>query len=180
MNELNEIEDDIDRALEAVLDAEVDDEDDFNGEDDFENGEDFEDEDFEDDEEEDDEKDDNDEEDDDEEAIDFDALIQASSNDEKKKKNQRPNNFSKINTKLDNDELKKSFPLFLDAKKDAREVILKEGQMLYIPSGWFHEVKSLGGDGHMAFNYWFHPPDSNDFNKPYSCDFWKKSFAKYS
>ncbi len=26
--------------------------------------------------------------------------------------------------------------------------------------------------GHMAFSYWFHPPDSSDFEQPYTCGFW--------
>lgn len=38
---------------------------------------------------------------------------------------------------------------------------LKPGQMLYLPTSWFHEVTSFAsapGDVHMALNYWFHPP----------------------
>lgn len=67
--------------------------------------------------------------------------------------------------------------------------------------GWFHEVTSYGaagpanattngnpsagssaesstGGGHLAFNYWFHPPDRLDpsrttgFNRPYTSDYW--------
>jgi hypothetical protein len=51
-------------------------------------------------------------------------------------------------------------------------VHLKAGEALYLPASWWHEVTSFGscdidGDGaadkgdnvHMAFNYWFHPPD---------------------
>lgn len=30
--------------------------------------------------------------------------------------------------------------------------------------------------GHMALNYWFHPPDTGDFEKPYSSDFWHKDW----
>ena len=54
------------------------------------------------------------------------------------------------------------------------EVTIKAGEMLYIPTGWFHEVRSTGGgiDGHLALNYWFHPPDGFTFEKPYTTDFW--------
>ena len=26
---------------------------------------------------------------------------------------------------------------------------------------------------HMALNYWFHPPDTDVYNRPYSSDFWE-------
>ena len=54
------------------------------------------------------------------------------------------------------------------------QVTIKAGEMLYIPTGWFHEVRSTGGgiDGHLALNYWFHPPDGLTFEKPYTTDFW--------
>lgn len=68
-----------------------------------------------------------------------------------------------------------------------------EGDILYLPASWFHEVVSIGrpssalndngnpqggGDGgHMALNYWFHPPDAlYSFLKPYSTDFWPNDF----
>ena len=56
------------------------------------------------------------------------------------------------------------------------EITLAAGEMLYIPCGWFHEVRSLGppGDGgHLALNYWFHPPDGDSFHRPYTSDFWR-------
>lgn len=55
-------------------------------------------------------------------------------------------------------------------------VELRQGQMLYLPASWWHEVTSTSEqatDGeeknvHMAFNYWFYPPDElNRFDKPY-------------
>ena len=49
--------------------------------------------------------------------------------------------------------------------------------MLYLPTGWWHEVTSLATDEsgpaqHVAVNYWFHPPDNPDpsakgFGRPY-------------
>jgi hypothetical protein len=29
----------------------------------------------------------------------------------------------------------------------------------------------------MAMNYWFHPPDGDDFTAPYSSDFWPNDFV---
>ncbi|RDX43373.1 Clavaminate synthase-like protein [Lentinus brumalis] len=53
-------------------------------------------------------------------------------------------------------------------------VELSAGEMLYLPASWWHEVTSTSpddakeGDVHMAFNYWFYPPDAlDDFEKPY-------------
>ena len=54
------------------------------------------------------------------------------------------------------------------------------GQMLYLPAGWFHCVTSQstpGGSSHLAFNYWFHPPDNLDpglqgFERPYISTYW--------
>ena len=54
------------------------------------------------------------------------------------------------------------------AKCMAMQVTLSAGQMLYLPCGWFHNVKSRSGAGpqeapyHLAFNYWFYPPDNID------------------
>ncbi|KAH9900715.1 Clavaminate synthase-like protein [Cubamyces lactineus] len=59
---------------------------------------------------------------------------------------------------------------------DPYVVELSEGEMLYLPASWWHEVTSTsaavdsidGNDVHMAFNYWFYPPDALDnFETPY-------------
>jgi len=59
-------------------------------------------------------------------------------------------------------------------------VELRAGQMLYLPAGWFHEVRSEGGgaEGHCAFNYWFHPPDGQSFERPYGSDFWTRDWLE--
>ncbi|KZT23092.1 Clavaminate synthase-like protein [Neolentinus lepideus HHB14362 ss-1] len=62
-------------------------------------------------------------------------------------------------------------------------VYLKPGEMLYLPASWIHEVSSASspsvtatsqkrsredmsaGDIHMAFNYWFYPPDGTSSAK---------------
>jgi hypothetical protein len=129
-----------------------------------------------------------------------------------------PLHFSKVQTDLPEAELREKYPLFLqtrDKEYGAVDVVLTAGQMLYIPAGWFHEVRSKsapgpgpgpgpvvgagvgGGDsdsknssnsdngsscesrgreGHLALNYWFHPPDGSTFAKPYKSDFWKNDF----
>jgi hypothetical protein len=98
-----------------------------------------------------------------------------------------PNNFSLVDQSiLDNNErLKQDYPKFLEAKSAFCEC--RSGDILYLPASWFHEVKSFSSDGnnnnnnnnkgHMALNYWFHPPDANNnFEQPYSTDFWPNDF----
>jgi len=64
---------------------------------------------------------------------------------------------------------------------------LYPGDMLYLPAGWFHEVTSSNMDGgsasaessyHMAFNYWFHPPDTREFDRPYNSTYWEEEWAE--
>ena len=52
-------------------------------------------------------------------------------------------------------------------------VDLDPGEMLYLPASWWHEVTSSSPDNsksnvHMAFNFWFYPPDGlESFDEPY-------------
>lgn len=41
-----------------------------------------------------------------------------------------------------------------------------------------HQVSSEASeDGHMAFNYWFHPPDSlGSASAPYKSSFWQRDW----
>lgn len=71
-------------------------------------------------------------------------------------------------------------------------VLLGQGDLLYLPASWFHEVLSTpvetdaegngaganapngGADGrHLALNAWYHPPGRNRQQKPYTDDFWR-------
>jgi DNA mismatch repair ATPase MutL len=106
-----------------------------------------------------------------------------------------PPNFSRIKTtripssKEDKaarqKELKDNFPLFVaNAQSHSVEVVVEAGQMLYLPAGWFHEVfsgdskKGTASDrSHMAFNFWFHPPDGESFEKPYVSSFWADDWS---
>ncbi|KAL8275006.1 hypothetical protein Esti_001062 [Eimeria stiedai] len=71
-------------------------------------------------------------------------------------------------------------------------VWLEEGDTLYLPAGWFHEVisyspgskarsRKVASDGanvHLAFNIWLHPPVWNGtFDKPYADEFWAQHAA---
>ena len=91
-----------------------------------------------------------------------------------------PDNFSRIEPRLLDDlqHLKGKYPSFLNANAAYGDV--ENGDILYLPASWFHEVTSFGGNnGHLAMNYWFHPPDSkNDFSSPYTSDFWPNDFAR--
>ena len=93
---------------------------------------------------------------------------------------QTPSNFSRVDTMGMSEEfIAQTFPLFTKAQKRKHTVTLKAGQMLYLPAGWFHEVHSSGC--HMAFNYWMHPPDNPScFDAPYQSDFWESDFKAIS
>ena len=88
-----------------------------------------------------------------------------------------PNNFSKVDADLLNDEatLKESYPDIL--KANVAFCTVESGSILHLPASWFHEVTSFGtSDGHLAMNYWFHPPDGKSFFSPYSTDFWPNDY----
>ena len=98
-----------------------------------------------------------------------------------------PNNFSTVPWEVLDDpaELGRHHPLVLEATAAFCE--LGPGDMLYLPASWFHEVTSRGGeydggdDGggvHLALNYWFHPPDGDSFERPYSTDFWPRDYEE--
>ncbi|KAJ3029127.1 UNVERIFIED_CONTAM: DnaJ sub C member 7 [Siphonaria sp. JEL0065] len=91
-----------------------------------------------------------------------------------------PMSFSRIDPDvLHSADATKTYPNLENITKVTFE--LKEGEMLYLPASWFHEVrsgpsaKSKTVGPHMALNYWFHPPnclDAKDFETPYKTDFW--------
>jgi hypothetical protein len=78
------------------------------------------------------------------------------------------------------------------------ECEVQAGQMLYLPAGWFHDVTSLAASSatpsastsspsvsspeppafHMAFNYWFAPPDGDSFARPYTSKFWGEDWRQ--
>jgi hypothetical protein len=74
------------------------------------------------------------------------------------------------------------FPLLATAQRSI--VDIEPGDLLYLPAGWFHEVLSFGGEpsgesaGHLAVNYWFHPPDTTDFQAPYSDNLWEREWRR--
>ena len=114
--------------------------------------------------------------------------INASSEDETEDNEQRgdePSSFSRIPTALMHKHLGlpttampptgaslDDFPKFKQAQKPF-VAELSEGEMLYLPASWWHEVTSsstgTGDDAiHMAFNYWFYPPNKLDsLKQPY-------------
>jgi len=67
-----------------------------------------------------------------------------------------PANFSRVDLTAPDGVDPALFPAF--PRHPPLEVEVQEGEMLYLPAGWFHHVQSKGGI-HMAVNYWFHPPD---------------------
>ncbi|KRX05648.1 hypothetical protein PPERSA_09788 [Pseudocohnilembus persalinus] len=57
------------------------------------------------------------------------------------------------------------------------EVIVNEGQMLYLPASWYHQVNSYG-EFHFAFNYWMHPPNNDKFEQPYKTQYWENRYKQ--
>ncbi|KAF1318676.1 putative Ion channel, partial [Globisporangium splendens] len=181
---LKAAEDRLDRAMMRVLRAERDDE--PEGEDSGdENGA------FHFDEEDDDEEDERDEDEGDEEgdeeeeqSTEEDAAPAAATNAGKEPKESEvkyPVSFSRVDTSLLQDptakeQLEAEFPKFTTANAAFCE--LQEGEMLFLPASWFHEVESYGStNGHLALNYWFHPPDQFDsYDAPYSSPLWPRDW----
>ena len=149
----------LDAAMEAVLDAEVDTDND-------------DDEDMEENEESDDYSDDD--------------MTEEEYEAHQKKTNQtvptHPTNFSLVDPialgPLQQEQLKSKYPTV--ASSNAAFAELNAGDALYLPASWFHEVRSFGQEeGHLALNYWFHPPDNIEgtekdaFATPYSSTVWQ-------
>lgn len=92
---------------------------------------------------------------------------------------EEPNSFSKITVQELHGPVKdisKKYPLFSKAKRCTVE--LKAGEMLFLPTGWFHEVTSFNDSNakttpHVAFNYWMHPPATKSFEQPYQDSYWQ-------
>ncbi|KAJ3371303.1 hypothetical protein HDU91_005437 [Kappamyces sp. JEL0680] len=76
------------------------------------------------------------------------------------------------------------FPLLKNTTRI--EFRLEEGEILYLPCGWFHEVQSKtsaksptsDADCHIALNYWYAPPSMDDPRHCYPDDFWKETLEK--
>lgn len=90
-----------------------------------------------------------------------------------------PNSFSRIDVQtLRSNTPSQKFPLL--AKATQTQVELAQGEALYLPTGWFHEVTSSCSDGkeglHMAFNYWMCPPTTDDFENPYEDTYWEENW----
>jgi Cupin-like domain len=86
-----------------------------------------------------------------------------------------PPSFSKIPASAlqDHNRLSSDFPEFLKAK--VIEVTVNPGQVLFIPAGWFHEVRSsvTQDDYHLALNYWYAPlAIGRSVQNPYNDDYW--------
>lgn len=109
----------------------------------------------------------------------------ASLEDEEERKSAEPPSFSRIPTAIVHQHLnlpttaiapstlsKEDFPS-LQKTSAPFVVTLEAGEMLYLPASWWHEVTSSSGVDdsepiHMAFNYWFYPPNQlHDFDEPY-------------
>lgn len=104
---------------------------------------------------------------------------------EQEVKKEEPNSFSRISVaELHNSttkETRNKFPLLKKGKRTT--VNLNPGEMLFLPSGWFHEVTSSNGtvdaaSPHIAFNYWMHPPATNNYANPYEDNYWQSQWKE--
>ncbi|KAG5418612.1 hypothetical protein I9W82_004140 [Candida metapsilosis] len=77
------------------------------------------------------------------------------------------------------------FPGFLQLNQ--MTVWLNSGEMLYLPASWFHEVSSFGTGNqddeentgvHIALNYWFVPPNTDDFENCYKDQYWEQDWQQ--
>ncbi|CCG24182.1 hypothetical protein CORT_0E06000 [Candida orthopsilosis Co 90-125] len=74
------------------------------------------------------------------------------------------------------------FPGFL--KLNNITIWLSPGEMLYLPASWFHEVSSFGSDDddndgvHIALNYWFVPPNTDNSNNSYKDQYWEQDWQE--
>eukprot|EP00210_Caulerpa_lentillifera_P005687 g5439.t1 len=100
-----------------------------------------------------------------------------------------PPSFSRIDMSLSDDVLTDRYPNF-PGRSSAIECTVHEGQMLYLPAGWFHNVTSVGKEAsgsniHIALNYWCYPADNiihenteqvhKAFHQPYLSDYWSET-----
>ena len=91
--------------------------------------------------------------------------------------NSPPPSFSRVVLTAPAAELRARFPRLQHARETRCE--LRAGDLLYLPCGWFHDVTSY--DEHRALNYWFHPPDGESYDDPYSAaEFWEAEFKAAS
>jgi hypothetical protein len=98
---------------------------------------------------------------------------------------EEPNSFSLITTAelhAMKPETLAKYPLLKKARRVT--VHLKAGEMLYLPVGWFHEVTSFNSSsakaqkGHIALNYWMHPPANDDYQHPYVDNYWQSKWKE--
>lgn len=97
---------------------------------------------------------------------------------------EEPNSFSKISVQdlhHPTSETKSNFPLFSKATRCT--VDINAGEMLFLPSGWFHEVTSFNdasskSKAHIAFNYWMHPPATITYSQPYEDTYWQSQWKE--
>ena len=71
-------------------------------------------------------------------------------------------NHSCIDLSLAEDQIHRSYPFYHLAKRHAVEVGAKEGDGVFIPAGWWHQVDS--SDNTIAVNFWW--PDSESSFSP--------------
>lgn len=96
----------------------------------------------------------------------------ADAKDSQKAEKAPPENFSTLSRHND---ARPGVPEKLKSAPSSEITQLRDGDAIYIPAGWWHEVSSQRGI-HAAYNVWTHPPDTADFFAPYSSRFWQREW----
>jgi lysine-specific demethylase 8/hypoxia-inducible factor 1-alpha inhibitor (HIF hydroxylase) len=78
--------------------------------------------------------------------------------------------FSQVDTDIPDYQ---AFPGYREALKHRTDVILAEGEILFIPVSWWHEVTALGGDYVCSVNrFWKVKPATRNLSHVRSATFW--------
>ncbi|CAE8673757.1 unnamed protein product, partial [Polarella glacialis] len=90
-----------------------------------------------------------------------------------------PDSFCQFSTTADASSKQSPIPESLNGRHLTAD--LSEGDLLYLPASWFHEVISTGSDagGHLALNIWMAPPHAGgSAHQPYEDDFWEQVYQR--
>ena len=62
------------------------------------------------------------------------------------------------------------FPLLARAARHAHMVELRAGDALYLPCGWWHDVRTRRGERSISVSFWAHMPPAKAWQPPFDDD----------
>ena len=63
-----------------------------------------------------------------------------------------------------------AFPLLARAAGHARAVELRAGDALYLPCGWWHDVRTRRGERSISVSFWAQQPPDKAWQPPFDDD----------